>query len=153
MRVSSIPGMAYADLRRPSVSRLTLANAMPLSAVWAVPENTVHLDGPPLIVTRTDGATLFRLVTHIGDVGHTVVAGPTGMGKSVLLATLAMPFRPYRGSRIFVFAMGRSLRAQIGRDIVRPPVTNAPTVCRLMLGKKTQSTIASHHALPPILND
>src|SRR5256885_13327452 len=35
------------------------------------------LDGPPLIVTRTDGATPFRLVTHIGDVGHTLVAGPT----------------------------------------------------------------------------
>src|SRR3546814_8115358 len=56
---------------------------MPLSAVWAGPENNDHLDGPPLIVTRTDGATPFRLVTHIGDVGHTVVAGTTGMGKSV----------------------------------------------------------------------
>ncbi len=31
-------------------------------------------------------------MTHIGDVGHTLVAGPTGMGKSVLLATLAMQF-------------------------------------------------------------
>ena len=72
-----------------------------------------HLDGPPLIVTRTEGATPFRLVTHIGDVGHTLVAGPTGMGKSVLLATLAMQFRRYRGSRIFAFDMGRSMRATI----------------------------------------
>src|SRR3546814_13090799 len=80
-------------------------------SVWAGPENNDHLDGPPLIVTRTDGATPFLLVTHIGDVGHTVVAGPTGMGKSVLLATLAMQFRRYRGSRIFAFDMGRSMRA------------------------------------------
>jgi type IV secretion system protein VirB4 len=69
-----------------------------------------HLDGPPLIVTRTGRATPFRLVTHIGDVGNTLVAGPTGMGKSVLLATLAMQFRRYRGSRIFAFDMGRSMR-------------------------------------------
>jgi type IV secretory pathway VirB4 component len=52
-------------------------------------------------------------VTHIGDVGHTLVAGPTGMGKSVLLAMLAMQFRRYRGSRIFAFDMGRSMRATI----------------------------------------
>jgi len=46
-------------------------------------------------------------------VGHTLVVGPTGMGKSVLLATLAMQFRRYPGSRIFAFDMGRSMRATI----------------------------------------
>src|SRR3546814_13598173 len=35
------------------------------------------------------------------------------MGKSVLLAILAMQFRRYFGSRIFAFDMGRSLRATI----------------------------------------
>lgn len=111
--LSSIPGNAYANVRQPIVSTLNLAHMMPVSAVWAGPEKNNHLDGPPLIVTRTDGATPFRLVTHIGDVGHTLVAGPTGMGKSVLLATLAMQFRRYRGSRIFVFDMGRSMRATV----------------------------------------
>jgi type IV secretion system protein VirB4 len=111
--LSSIPGNAYANVRQPIVSTLNLAHMMPVSAVWAGPEKNAHLDGPPLIVTRTDGATPFRLVTHIGDVGHTLVAGPTGMGKSVLLATLAMQFRRYRGSRIFAFDMGRSMRATI----------------------------------------
>lgn len=111
--LSSIPGNAYANVRQPIVSTLNLAHMMPVSAVWAGPEKNTHLDGPPLIVTRTDGATPFRLVTHIGDVGHTLVAGPTGMGKSVLLATLAMQFRRYRGSRIFVFDMGRSMRATV----------------------------------------
>jgi type IV secretion system protein VirB4 len=84
--LSSVPGNAYANVRQPIVSTLNLAHMMPVSAVWAGPEKNEHLDGPPLIVTRTDGATPFRLVTHIGDVGHTLVAGPTGMGKSVLLA-------------------------------------------------------------------
>jgi type IV secretory pathway VirB4 component len=88
--LSSIPGNAYANVRQPIVSTLNLAHLMPLSAVWAGPERNAHLDGPPLIVTRTEGATPFRLVTHVGDVGHTLVVGPTGMGKSVLLATLAL---------------------------------------------------------------
>ena len=111
--LSSIPGHAYANVRQPIVSTLNLAHLMPVSAVWAGPEKNDHLGGPPLIVTRTEGATPFRLVTHIGDVGHTLVAGPTGMGKSVLLATLAMQFRRYPGSRIFAFDMGRSIRATI----------------------------------------
>nr|WP_315425875.1 conjugal transfer protein TrbE [uncultured Albidiferax sp.] len=111
--LSSIPGHAYANVRQPIISTLNLAHMMPLSAVWAGQDRNAHLDGPPLIVTRTDGATPFRLVTHIGDVGHTLVAGPTGMGKSVLLATLALQFRRYPGSRILAFDMGRSIRATI----------------------------------------
>ena len=111
--LSSIPGHVYANVRQPLISTLNLAHLMPVSAVWAGPEKNAHLDGPPLIVTRTDGATPFRLVTHIGDVGHTLVVGPTGMGKSVLLANLALQFRRYPGSRIFAFDMGRSMRATI----------------------------------------
>ncbi|WP_181298980.1 conjugal transfer protein TrbE [Pseudomonas sp. Q2-TVG4-2] len=109
--LSSIPGNAYANVRQPIISTLNLAHLIPVSAVWAGPANNEHLKGPPLMVTRTEGATPFRLVTHVGDVGHTLVAGPTGMGKSVLLANLAMQFRRYSGSRLLIFDMGRSLRA------------------------------------------
>jgi len=111
--LSSIPGNAYANVRQPIVSTLNLAHLMPVSAVWAGPERNQHLDGPPLVVTRTEGSTPFRLVTHVGDVGHTLVVGPTGMGKSVLLALLALQFRRYPGSRIFAFDMGRSMRATV----------------------------------------
>ncbi|KRE89448.1 conjugal transfer protein TrbE [Frateuria sp. Soil773] len=111
--LSSLPGHAYANVRQPIISTLNLAHLIPVSAVWAGQERDTHLDGPPLIITRTDGATPFRLVSHIGDVGHMLVVGPTGMGKSVLLAVLAMQFRRYRHSRIFAFDMGRSMRATI----------------------------------------
>lgn len=111
--LSSIPGNAYANVRQPLISTLNLAHLIPVSAVWAGPARNEHLDGPPLVITRTDGATPFRLVNHVGDVGHTLVVGPTGMGKSVLLATLASQFRRYPGSRLFLFDMGRSLRATV----------------------------------------
>jgi type IV secretion system protein TrbE len=111
--MSSVPGHAYANVRQPIVSTLNLAHMLPVSAVWAGQERNAHLDGPSLIVARTDGATPFRLVTHIGDVGNTLVVGPIGMGKSVLLAMLALQFRRYPRSRIFAFDMGRSIRATV----------------------------------------
>lgn len=111
--LSSLPGQVYANVRQPLISTLNLAHLMPFSAVWAGPERNQHLDGAPLMVTRTGGATPFRLVTHVGDVGHTLVVGPTGAGKSVLLAMLALQFRRYSGSRLFVFDKGGSVRATI----------------------------------------
>ncbi|MBL8255998.1 MAG: conjugal transfer protein TrbE [Pseudoxanthomonas mexicana] len=111
--LSSVPGHCYANVRQALVSTLNLAHLLPVSAVWAGPERNAHLDGPPLLVCRTDGATPFRLSLHVGDVGHTLVVGPTGAGKSVLLAMLMLQFRRYPGSRLFAFDMGRSLRATI----------------------------------------
>ncbi len=109
--LSSVPGHVYANVRQPIVSTLNLAHLMPLSAVWAGPERNEHLDGPPLLITRTEGATPFRLTTHVGDVGHALIVGPTGAGKSVLLATLILQFRKYADAQIYVFDKGRSVRA------------------------------------------
>ena len=111
--LSSIPGHLYANVRAPIVSTLNLAHLIPLSAVWAGPDRNAHLNGPPLLITRTEGTTPFRLVTHVGDVGHTVIVGPTGSGKSVLLATLVLQFRKYADAQITVFDKGGSIRAAI----------------------------------------
>ena len=107
------PGNAYANVRVPLVSTLNLAHMMPLSAVWAGPENNAHLDDGPLLYATTEGHTPFRLVTHQGDVGHTLVVGPTGAGKSVLLNLLAMQFKRYPGAQVFTFDKGASSRATI----------------------------------------
>ena len=50
---------------------------------------------------------------HVGDVGHTLVVGPTGAGKSVLLALLALQFRRFIGAQVFIFDKGRSARAAV----------------------------------------
>jgi len=107
----SLPGHVYANVRQPCVSTLNLAHMIPLSAVWAGPERDGHFDAPPLFYARTEGATPFRFALHVGDVGHTLIAGPTGAGKSVLLAFMAMQFRRYAGARIFAFDFGGSIRA------------------------------------------
>src|ERR1700736_2923901 len=109
--LGSLPGHVYANVRQPPVSTLNLAHMIPLSAVWAGPERNEHLGGPPLLYAKTEGATPFRLSLHVGDVGHTLVVGPTGAGKSVLLALIALQFRRYQGSQIFAFDFGGSIRA------------------------------------------
>jgi type IV secretion system protein VirB4 len=111
--LSSLPGHAYANVRQPLVHTLNLAHLMPLSSVWAGPARDAHLCGPPLLYAKTGGSTPFRLAQHVGDVGHMLIVGPTGAGKSVLLALLALQFRRYPQSQIFVFDKGFSARAAV----------------------------------------
>jgi type IV secretion/conjugal transfer VirB4 family ATPase len=109
--LGSLPGHVYANVRQPPISTLNLAHMMPFSAVWAGPERDEHFDAPPLFFARTEGATPFRFSLHVGDVGHTLVLGPTGAGKSVLLALMALQFRRYPGAQVFAFDFGGSIRA------------------------------------------
>jgi type IV secretion system protein TrbE len=109
--LGSLPGHAYANVRQPPVSTLNLAHMIPLSAVWAGPARDEHLGAPALFFARTEGATPFRFSLHVGDVGHTLVVGPTGAGKSVLLALMALQFRRYPDAQVFAFDFGGSIRA------------------------------------------
>ena len=111
--LSSLPGHVYANVRQPIVHTLNLAHLMPLSSVWAGPARNAHLDGPTLFTAQTAGSTPFRLSTHVGDVGHMLVVGPTGAGKSVLLALIALQFRRYPGAQLYIFDKGFSARAAV----------------------------------------
>ncbi|MDA9505835.1 conjugal transfer protein TrbE [Bradyrhizobium sp. CCBAU 11386] len=109
--LGSLPGQAYANVRQPPVSTLNLAHMIPLSAVWAGEVRDHHFKAPPLFFGKTEGSTPFRFSLHVGDVGHTLVVGPTGAGKSVLLALMALQFRRYPQALIFAFDFGGSIRA------------------------------------------
>ncbi len=109
--LGSLPGNPYANVRQPILHSLNLAHMMPVSAVWAGPEFNRHLKAPALLMTETRGSTPFRFDLHVDDVGHALVLGPTGAGKSVLLALLALQFRRYIGAQVILFDRGRSLRA------------------------------------------
>ncbi|WP_136661364.1 conjugal transfer protein TrbE [Nitratireductor sp. XY-223] len=111
--LGALPGNPYANVRQPVLHTLNLAHMMPVSAVWAGPLKNRHLDAPALLTARTRGSTPFRLDLHVGDVGHSLIVGPTGAGKSVLLSLLALQFRRYSGSQVFVFDKGKSARAAV----------------------------------------
>ncbi|WP_454919103.1 conjugal transfer protein TrbE [Xanthobacter sediminis] len=109
--LGTLPGHLYGNVRQPPVSTLNLAHMIPLSAVWAGPGRDEHFGAPPLLFGKAAGSTPFRFSLHVGDVGHTLVIGPTGSGKSVLLALMALQFRRYARSQVFAFDFGGSIRA------------------------------------------
>jgi type IV secretion system protein VirB4 len=113
--LGTLPGHAHPNIRRPLIHSLNLADLLPLSAKWpGRAHNPCPLyppNAPPLMHAATTGATPFRLNLHVGDVGHTLIFGPTGAGKSVLLAMIAAQFRRYQHAKITVFDKGRSLFA------------------------------------------
>jgi type IV secretion system protein VirB4 len=106
--LSTHPGNVWAHVRRPLMHSLNVAHMLPLSAVWAGSPTQTHLKAAPHLWTQTTGNTPFRLSTNVGDVGHTLVLGPTGAGKSVLLNLLGLQWLKYPGSRVVVFDKGAS---------------------------------------------
>lgn len=106
----AIPGNAYADPRRDYIHTMNLCHMLPLSAVWAGSKQCKHLKAPAIARVKTVGSTPFFLNIHVGDVGHTMIIGPTGSGKSVFLNFLESQFRGLKNSRIYVFDKGGSSR-------------------------------------------
>ena len=55
---------------------------MPASSTWpglaTCPSPLFPQNSPPLLYGATTGSTPFRLNLHVGDVGHTLIFGPTG---------------------------------------------------------------------------
>lgn len=106
----SIPGNVYYGIRRPMLSTGNLIHLLPITDIWAGKKRNEHLKAPVLLYTKTGENTSFRLNLHVGDVGHTMLIGPTGAGKSVHLNLIAAQFRKYKDARIFIFDKGGSSR-------------------------------------------
>ena len=109
--LSSLPGVATANVRMPLIHTLNLSHLVPFSALWSGPASNAHLKAPTLMTARTKGYTPFRFDNFVGDVGHQMIIGPTGSGKSVLLNMMAMQFLRYERAQVFIFDKGGSFLA------------------------------------------
>ncbi|GHV41089.1 hypothetical protein FACS1894187_22560 [Synergistales bacterium] len=111
--LGSLPGHGYENVRRPMISSLNYADIIPTTTDWTgeeyCPSGHFQSKSPALLQAASMGSTPFRLNLHDGDVGHTLVLGPTGSGKSTLLATIASQFERYEGARVFAFDKGYSM--------------------------------------------
>jgi len=110
--LGSIPIHGWYDVRKPLVSTRNLVDILPLTSIWpglAVnPCPYYPPDTPALCYGVTTGKTAFRFNLHQQDTGHTLFAGPTGMGKSVALGTVAVNFRAIPGGQVFLMDKGYS---------------------------------------------
>lgn len=111
--IGSFPGHAFENIRKPLVNSLNVADLVPLSNDWIGEKyNPCPFYGeqsPALLQAATVGSTPFRFNFHYGDVGHAVVLGPTGSGKSTFLGTAAAQFLRYENAQVFFFDHGRSI--------------------------------------------
>ncbi|WP_461811586.1 VirB4 family type IV secretion/conjugal transfer ATPase, partial [Faecalimonas sp.] len=111
--LGSLPGNTYANLRRPLIKTNNLADLLPLSTVYVGemynPCPFYPQGSRPLAVFTTDNTTPFWFNIHNGDIGHTLMLGPTGAGKSTFIALLVAQFRGYKNAQIFAFDKGNSL--------------------------------------------
>ncbi|MET0100768.1 MAG: conjugal transfer protein TrbE [Sedimenticola sp.] len=110
--LGTLPGHGVQNIRRPPLHTLNLAHMLPLSSVWAgEPVNPCPFypaNSPPLLYGATDGSTPWRLNLHVSDIGHTLMLGPTGSGKSTKLTMMMAQFLRYPRASIFAFDKGYS---------------------------------------------
>ncbi|HEU4754941.1 MAG TPA: hypothetical protein VFU47_17675, partial [Armatimonadota bacterium] len=110
--LGSLPGHGHPNLRRTLLSTANLADLLPTTSVWPGlahnPSQYFPRNSPALLWAATDGNTPFRLNLHDSDVGHTLVVGRTGAGKSVLVGSVAAQWMRYPRAQLFYFDHGYS---------------------------------------------
>ena len=113
--LGSLPGHYYENLRRPIVSQDVVLDLLPLQQPILgeahCPNPLMGTTRSPLMQVRVKGASNYLLNLHDHDLGHTLIIGPTGAGKSVLLGALMLNLLRYQGMRIFAFDKGYSFYA------------------------------------------
>lgn len=106
---ATIPGNVEHGLRKPHLTTYNLLSIVPITMDWDGNKINKHLKKEALLFCQSQDNSSFKFNNHIGDVGHTLVLGMTGAGKSVLLNTLAYQSKKYN-SRVIFFDKGGSSR-------------------------------------------
>ncbi|MGB6977197.1 MAG: DUF87 domain-containing protein [Gammaproteobacteria bacterium] len=106
--LGTIPGHGSCNIRRVFLSSINLAHLLPLHSIWTGAPFSASVSllpekSPPVFYAATTGKTPFRFHLDVADVGHQVVLGPTGSGKSTYLGFLIAQFLRYPKAQIFVF--------------------------------------------------
>ena len=105
--LGSLPSHGDRNIRKVLLNSYELGCMAPVSAIYQgealCPCPFYPEASPPLFYSATQGATPFRFNLHVGDIGHTMIIGPTGAGKSTLLGLLIAQHRKYAESRVYVF--------------------------------------------------
>ena len=111
--LAMLPGHEDHDVRAFEISAHAVTGLMPLRSLWrGEPTNPSPLmkpGTPALLRARSQTGELVNFNLHCGDLGHGLIFGPTGAGKSVLLGLLAAAFLRYPNAQVIYFDRQRSI--------------------------------------------
>lgn len=92
---AQLPGANIFKARPGDISTLDLAA---MASLDNFPQGAAEgYWGPSPIRFKTSGLTAYDFITHVEDVGHTLVIGPTGRGKTVILGMMTAALDPMIG--------------------------------------------------------
>lgn len=138
--LGGVPGDVKANVRRFPLHSASLADLLPHHGHWLGHDDRQIA----MLHTRSGDAFRFGLFAGGSDVGHTAVIGPTGAGKSVLLAFLALSWPRHEQSRVVIIDRHMSCRAAVlaaggrfhrldGADCAFQPLRSADETAALWL--------------------
>ncbi len=111
--LGSLPGQQHKDPRTFLLNTFNASHMMPLSAPFRGhqynPSPYFAPHSPPLLYGVTSGGTPYRFNPYVGDVGHTLIVGPTRAGKTTLQALAISQFFRYTNAQVFCFDKKRTL--------------------------------------------
>ena len=109
-----LPGNVNYIVRKATINTLNLASVAPMHN-YPIGKEFYNFWGEFVTVLDTTSGTPYYFSFHVEDVGHTMIIGPTGSGKTVLMNFLcaqAQKFKPRmyffdknRGAEIFIRAL------------------------------------------------
>lgn len=111
--LSSLPGDFWANSRKSFISTFNLSHIIFCHSSWNGFWSNSHLEkltgnSHPLMITMSDDFSPFFLNLNVEDLGHTVIAGQTGGGKSTLLCAIELSYKRYPQSTVFIFDKDKS---------------------------------------------
>jgi len=99
-----IPGNLYGNIRRYIMTTHNVLDFVPFfSSYQGQLFNKIAKSHYPHVICTTKYKSMFYHNLCVGDVGHALVVGPTGAGKSVYLSFIALEYTKYKDARVVIF--------------------------------------------------
>lgn len=147
----AMPSNIKQNMRKSPMNSESLGYMLPISSVFEGNDWDERINAPNLFDTITNDR-IFHFNNKVDkDVGHTLVLGPTGKGKSVLLGTMVLNFLKYE-SKIFSNKNGKNYEKSPAQVFVFDKGASSKVLTMASGGRFYDLGSENHMAFQPLRN-